>query len=279
LLEPLIGDAVDIAAITGQWSELVRLKVSIKTDGTLPSVILRNLAAAGPGNALSRALRAVWRIERTLFTLQWLSDPELRQRSNARLNNREASNSLRHAVFFHRQGEIRDRTFENQSFRASGPSMITAAIVQHQLTPVGCWQMDVDHLNAGEFFQSAACGQARRQRLQAALQGDLQAVSQEGDEDVRYQHVIARYFHRSQFTQPFPQPFQLPPAHCAFLGHAVDTFGKHVNFAVLQQQFHMHALPCLDPGFVNQVLLQPREAAFWRAHQILHQRVAFAHFR
>jgi hypothetical protein len=32
-------------------------------------------------------------------------------------------------VFFHRQGEIRDRTFENQSFRASGLSLITAAIV------------------------------------------------------------------------------------------------------------------------------------------------------
>jgi TnpA family transposase len=33
------------------------------------------------------------------------------------------------AVFFHRQGKIQDRTFENQSFRASGLSLITAAIV------------------------------------------------------------------------------------------------------------------------------------------------------
>ena len=129
LLEPLIGDTVDTAAITSQWAELVRLKASIETGGTVPSVILRKLAAAGPGNALSRALRAVGRIERTLFTLQWLSDPDLRQRSHAGLNKGEASNSLRRAVFFHRQGEIRDRTFENQSFRASGLSLITAAIV------------------------------------------------------------------------------------------------------------------------------------------------------
>jgi len=129
LLEPLIGDAVDMAAIIGQWSELVRLKASIEMGGTVPSVILRKLAAAGPGNALSHALRAVGRIERTLFTLQWLSDPDLRQRSHAGLNKGEASNSLRRAVFFHRQGEIRDRTFENQSFRASGLSLITAAIV------------------------------------------------------------------------------------------------------------------------------------------------------
>ena len=63
------------------------------------------------------------------LALQWLSDPDLRQRSHAGLNKGEASNALRRAVFFHRQGEIRDRTFENQSFRASGLSLITAAIV------------------------------------------------------------------------------------------------------------------------------------------------------
>jgi TnpA family transposase len=129
LLEPLIGEAIDPAAIIGQWPELMRLKVSIEAGAVLPSVILRKLAAAGPGNGLSRALRTLGRIERTLFTLQWLSDPALRQRSHAGLNKGEASNSLRRAIFFHRQGEIRDRTFENQSFRASGLSLIMAAIV------------------------------------------------------------------------------------------------------------------------------------------------------
>jgi TnpA family transposase len=129
LLEPLIGDTVETAAILGQWTELTRLKASIETGTVVPSVILRKLASAGAGNLLSRALRALGRIERTLFTLQWLSDPALRQRSHAGLNKGEASNALRRAVFFHRQGEIRDRTFENQSFRASGLSVITAAIV------------------------------------------------------------------------------------------------------------------------------------------------------
>lgn len=129
LLQPLIGEAIDPTTIISQWLELMRLKASIEAGTVLPSVILRKLAAAGPGNALSRALRTLGRIERTLFTLQWLSDPGLRQRSHAGLNKGEASNSLRRAVFFHRQGEIRDRTFENQTFRASGLSLITAAIV------------------------------------------------------------------------------------------------------------------------------------------------------
>jgi hypothetical protein len=39
----------------------------------------------------------------------WPSDPDLRQHGHAGLNKGEASNSVRRAVFFHRQGEIRDR--------------------------------------------------------------------------------------------------------------------------------------------------------------------------
>jgi TnpA family transposase len=75
----------------------------------------------GPG-----ALRPRAKISRRAHGL---SDPDLRQHSHARLNKGETSNSVRRAVFCHRQGELRGRTFENQSFRASGLSLITAAIV------------------------------------------------------------------------------------------------------------------------------------------------------
>ena len=120
---------IDTAAIVNQATELKRLSASIKMGTVAPSVILRKLSAAGASNPLFHALQAVGRIERTLFTLKWLSDPALRQRSHAGLNKGEASNSLRRALFFHRQGEFRDRTFENQSFRASGLTLVTAAIV------------------------------------------------------------------------------------------------------------------------------------------------------
>src|ERR1700719_4126257 len=66
-----------------------------------------------PANVLSRALRALGRIERTLFTLQWLSDPALHQRSHAGLNKGEASNALRHAVV-RRQSRHISRNLENE---------------------------------------------------------------------------------------------------------------------------------------------------------------------
>ena len=64
-----------------------------------------------------------------MFTLDWISDPALRRRTNAGLNKGEARNALARAVFFHRLGEIRDRTFENQRYRASGLNLAVAAII------------------------------------------------------------------------------------------------------------------------------------------------------
>ena len=63
-----------------------------------------------------------------MFTLDWISDPALRRRTNAGLNKGEARNALARGVFFHRLGEIRDRTFENQRYRASGLNLAVAAI-------------------------------------------------------------------------------------------------------------------------------------------------------
>jgi TnpA family transposase len=61
--------------------------------------------------------------------LDWLQSVELRRRVHAGLNKGEARNALARAVFFNRLGEIRDRSFEQQRYRASGLNLVTAAIV------------------------------------------------------------------------------------------------------------------------------------------------------
>lgn len=48
---------------------------------------------------------------------------------HAGLNKGEARNALARAVFFNRLGEVRDRSFEQQRYRASGLNLVTAAIV------------------------------------------------------------------------------------------------------------------------------------------------------
>ena len=93
------------------------------------SLILRKLGSYPRQNGLAVALRELGRIERTLFILDWLQSVELRRRVNAGLNKGEARNALARAVFFYRLGELRDRSFEQQRYRASGLNLVTAAIV------------------------------------------------------------------------------------------------------------------------------------------------------
>jgi hypothetical protein len=89
---------------------------------------LRRLAAYPRQNALARALPRD-RLSRTDPV-----HPRLDLRSGAKapfhagLNKDEARNALARALFFHRQGEIRDRIFENQRYRASGLNLTIAAI-------------------------------------------------------------------------------------------------------------------------------------------------------
>ena len=90
---------------------------------------MRKLGSYPRQNGLAVALRELGRIERTLFILNWLQSVELRRRVNAGLNEGEARNALARAVFFNRLGEIRDRSFEQQRHRASGLTLVTAAIV------------------------------------------------------------------------------------------------------------------------------------------------------
>ena len=91
--------------------------------------MLRKLASYPRQNGLALALREIGRIERTLFALDWLLDPELRQRVTAGLHKGEAKNTLSRAVCFNRLGEMRYRTYELQRHRASGLNLVVAAII------------------------------------------------------------------------------------------------------------------------------------------------------
>jgi TnpA family transposase len=128
-LAGLIGGTVSQKLIRNHWEEILRLAASIKQGTVSASLMLRKLGAYPRQNGLAVALRELGRIERTLFTLEWLQNTELRRRVQIGLNKGEAKNALARAVFFNRLGEMRDRSFENQRYRASGLTLVVAAII------------------------------------------------------------------------------------------------------------------------------------------------------
>ena len=128
-IEPFIAGRVNVALIRDHWDDLLRLAASIRTGAVAAAVMLRRLGAYPRQNGLALALREVGRIERALFTLDWLEDPDLRRQTTVELNKGEARNALARAVCFHRLGRVRDRSPEALQHRAGGLTLVTAAIV------------------------------------------------------------------------------------------------------------------------------------------------------
>ena len=128
-LDGLFGDTINQAHLLNHWDEVLRLATSIRQGSVTASLMLKKLGSYPRQNGLALALREVGRIERTLFMLEWMQDPELRRRVQVGLNKGEARNALARAVFFNRLGEMRDRSFENQNYRAGGLNLVVAAII------------------------------------------------------------------------------------------------------------------------------------------------------
>jgi TnpA family transposase len=124
-----IGAPINTALILEHWDDLLHLAASITTHSVVSSTILKKLAASSKSSQLAKALRELGRIERSLFMIEWYSSPALRRRCQAGLNKGEAAHKLKRAVFFHERGEIRDRSFDSQAFRASGLNLVVSAIV------------------------------------------------------------------------------------------------------------------------------------------------------
>jgi TnpA family transposase len=128
-LQPLMGRRIKLDVIRQYWDEVVRLVASLKAGTVAPSTMLKKLAAYERQNQLDLALQELGRIERTLFMLDWLENPELRRRCQAGLNKSEQRHALAQAICTFRQGRIADRTAEAQQYRASGLNLVIAAIV------------------------------------------------------------------------------------------------------------------------------------------------------
>ena len=90
-LQTLLGGTIREKQIRDHWSEVLRLAASIQKGTVTASLMLSKLAAYPRQNHLAWTLREIGRMERTLFTLQWLESADLRRRVHAGPEQRGAA--------------------------------------------------------------------------------------------------------------------------------------------------------------------------------------------
>jgi len=105
-IAPLAAGRIDEGLIAAHWDDVLRLGTSIRTGAVSASIMRERLGSYPRAKGLAPALRAIGRVERTLFTLDWIEQPEQSHRATRELNKGEAENALKRTIFFHRVGRI-----------------------------------------------------------------------------------------------------------------------------------------------------------------------------
>lgn len=96
----LFTGEIDWSLITTHWPDMMQVVLSIQAGHVMPSMLLRKLGTYNQKSRLYRAFRELGRVERTLFLLRYVSNPEIRRGIRAETTKIEAFNDFLDWVSF-----------------------------------------------------------------------------------------------------------------------------------------------------------------------------------
>ena len=103
-INSIFGDTVDWELIETHWKDLMQVVLSVSAGKVMPSTLLRKLSNYSRNNRLYLAFRELGRVVRTIFLLDYISDPKMREEIHANTNKVEAFNGFAKWINF--GGEI-----------------------------------------------------------------------------------------------------------------------------------------------------------------------------
>ncbi|GAB6172493.1 hypothetical protein JCM15765_19710 [Paradesulfitobacterium aromaticivorans] len=127
-LEKLLRGQINTKVIKENYDDVLRLAHSVREGTVSASLIMGKIGSYSRQNSLATALREMGRIEKTIFSLDYISSEAMRRRIHRGLNKGEAMNALARAIFFGKFGELRERALQDQLQRASALNIIINAI-------------------------------------------------------------------------------------------------------------------------------------------------------
>ncbi|MFE0325067.1 Tn3 family transposase [Brucella anthropi] len=93
-IDDLFTRDIDWRLIATHWQDMMQVILSIQAGLVLPSMLLRKLSSHNRKNRLYQAFREVGRVERTLFLLRYISDPQIRRSIRAETTKIESYNDF-----------------------------------------------------------------------------------------------------------------------------------------------------------------------------------------
>lgn len=128
-LNELARQRVNLARITPQWDDVLRLVGSLKL-GRVPAMgIMRTLQVDERPTSLAQAIAEIGRIDKTIHTLNYIDDETRRHATQLQLNLGEGRHSLAREVFHGKRGELFQRYREGQEDQLSALGLVVNMIV------------------------------------------------------------------------------------------------------------------------------------------------------
>ena len=99
-IDALFTGVVDWDLIERHWQDMMQVVLSIQAGQVLPSMLLQKLGVYSRKSSLYKAFSELGRVERTLFLLDYISDPAMRQHIRAETTKVESYNNFTDWIAF-----------------------------------------------------------------------------------------------------------------------------------------------------------------------------------
>ncbi len=93
-IDKLFTREIDWSLISMHWQDMMQVVLSIQAGMVLPSMLLRKLGSHNRKSRLYQAFRELGRVERTLFLLRYIANPEIRRTIRAETTKIESFNDF-----------------------------------------------------------------------------------------------------------------------------------------------------------------------------------------
>lgn len=129
VLDALSRHRANVERVTRHWEDILRVAGSLKTGTIGAPELVRSLLKSDRPSSLTKAIRDLGRIPKTIHLLTYLDDESYRRRILIQLNRGEGRHAVARKICHGQRGEIRKRYREGQENQLNALGLVTNAVI------------------------------------------------------------------------------------------------------------------------------------------------------